>query len=151
MSGDDPSQVERAHRAKRRGRFRDTIDGGAVSVGMVLPLAAFAPTLVLEMPAWLVVTTLAIGLFLGGFLARAMTSDRARCPACHGALVGVATVLVVGAVVIAESVAAGDTVSLELTAIAGADLERTAMSVGGAILIATVGGLVPAPTPGRNS
>ena len=141
MSDDRPSPLRRAHRAKRVRNIAGGFDGGAVAVGLVLPLSAFAPTLILEMPDLVVVGMTAIGLFLGGFLARSMTSQRAGCALCHSLLVGVLAVVVIALVLLADDLARSETVVIELAQIAGPEPTMGALSSFIAIAISGLGGL----------
>lgn len=145
MSDDDPSAVHRAHRAKRLRSVTGGVDGGAVAVGLVVPLALFAPTLVVDVPDWMVLTGLVVGLFLGGFLARSVSSPHAWCRCCHGAYVGAATATVIALVIIADSLASGETVVLEIRHIVGPNLTGHLVATAVAIGIAGIGGLVSSP------
>lgn len=142
MSDDDPSAIRRAHRAKRLGSLDPGIDGGAVAVGLVLPLAAMAPTLVLEMPGWVAIGSLGIGLFIGGFLSRSLVSAGSRCPRCHGAYVGMVAVIVLYLVIAADVVATSETVSLEFRTIIAGEVTRAAIAALLMIGVAGSGGLM---------
>ena len=145
MSDDKPSAVHRAHRAKTIRSVVTGVDGGAIAVGLVVPLFVFAPTLVFNVPEWVVIGGLVGSLFLGGFLAQSVAAADSRRGGIHGPAVGLATVVVIGLVVIADGLATSDTVSLEIRSIVGPEFVRVLVSIVLAVAIAGVGGLVGTP------
>lgn len=142
MSNDDPSAVRRAHREKRMRDLAGGIDGGAIAVGVVVPLAGFAPILVFAVPTWLAAAVLGSTLFLGGFLTSSITAANARCPGCHGAIVGVCTAIVIGGVVLADGLADSDTVSLDIVHIAASEPTTAFGTTVAGVLIAGIGGVI---------
>lgn len=139
MSEDEPPPLRRAHRAKRVRDLTGGIDGGAIAVGLVLPLLGFASILVIGLPDWFVGGVLGLCLFVGGILATAMRGSWATCGICHGMLVGVASGVIASLLVLADVIAESETVDLELTRIAGHSTTAMVSSVVLAVLIGGAG------------
>ena len=118
------------------------VDVGAVSVGLLIPLATFAPTMLGIVPGWLALVFIGIGVFLGGFLAARLRPQRSAPGVIHGTIVAVVLVLVVAVVAIAEGLAAG---SAEITPPATTVMEhpvRLLLGIGSVLLLGGLGGRV---------
>lgn len=135
MPDDKPPPLRRAHRAKRLRQVTGGIDGGAVAVGVVIPLLGFASILVIAVPDWVAGSIVFFSLLFGGMLATAVHGSWATCSICHGMLVGVTSAFVASMIVVADFVAESDTVELELTSIVGHSTTAIIASIVIAVLI----------------
>lgn len=104
----DPPQLTRVRRAKQAGRGVGSIDGGAIAVGLLVPIAVFAPTILGIIPPVVSLVFIAIAVFLGGFLAGRLSASTGLCGACHGMIVGALLVLIAGVVTATASLAGGE-------------------------------------------
>lgn len=142
MSDDEePPPLLRAHRAKRTGVATvGRVDGGAIAVGLVVALATFAPTMADVVPLWLAIVLVAIGLFLGGFVAAHIRSPEALCGACHGGVLAIGYLVIVGTVVASTLFSGGDVSDLAVVGILHAGRGSTIAAIGTAIGFGAAGG-----------
>ena len=141
MSEDEkPPPITRAKRAKGDSSVSGTLfDGGAIAIGLLLPLSTFAPTVVWELPPSITLGLIASGLFIGGYLTGFLTATTNRCQLCQGTVMAFCFCIIV-VFVSATTLLSGDSISdLSIIVALGDQWEILAIGTAVAVLIATVG------------
>lgn len=141
---DEPTQLRRAAHAERR--VTGPIDRGAMAMGMVVALAAFAPVAVLSMPVEAGVALLLSGLVAGGFVAGRMHAVPGGCGMLHGLGTGLAAMTIVTAVTTVTMMTNGSAETTP-TAVAGVTPAAIGGVLAAALMVAAIGGFVGGRSP----
>lgn len=145
MSPDDePTQLRRTAVAERR--VAGPLDRGAMAMGLVVTLAAFAPIAVLSMPVSVGVVLLVGGLLVGGYVAGRTNAVPDGCGMLHGLGTGLAAMTIVVAVTTVTLLADG---GAETTPAAVETVPPAAVGgvLGAALVAAAIGGFVGGRSP----
>ena len=142
---DEPPQYVRQHRAKRRMLTTGRMDGGAIAVGVLLAMFAFAITVVLPVSEEAGLALVAIGLFVGGWATGRLVAAGTISAILHGLVATVLFLAIAAVVGFAEFLADPAEPELAVLETVGTGSVITAALVIGAFVIVSTGILL-----GRN-
>lgn len=147
MSDDEErTQVSRAVTAKYAQPPSDRLDSGAVALGLLVAVVAFAPIAVLSLPALVGLGLLWVGVAMGGFVAARTSTISDGCGALHGVVTGVGCLFVVS-IVTTVTVMTNNSAATTPAAAMGADPLVLGSSGIVVLCLATVGGAIGGREP----